>query len=397
MRILLEILNTYPKKIKTKMNYSYEELYSMCSQYDTLINIVFYRGTFSFKNYGATLTGNIKYTLEERKELDIRLKQTVIPRTEREIKFTPSELEKLTSEQVKHLDKNGFLCSDIFEIHSVNLPRTNRFIEKEKKDIPNTLNIKINTKDWQDLNRINFGFLNLRFERNDSLSPNELYQYLGLREYYKIGNLESPYKELKFQDNGKILKPEVKYYELKAKFDDLVITKDEMKVFEELLILRFNYREKLINKELQKSTERLNSLANIYGDEIKNLKSICHSFEERVILFGEKLIYLNFERFLHIYARHVTETQVGEKFAGKTVFQYKSDDIVRLISLVMDVTEDDIQQHFIESPDTNYRRMGQRSVYFDGHYYRVEIDTNGKLLTFHPYNNNEEKKADSEK
>lgn len=57
------------------MNFSYEELYSMYGQYDTFISIVFHRGSESFHKFGSTLMGVIKYTLEERIELESILKK----------------------------------------------------------------------------------------------------------------------------------------------------------------------------------------------------------------------------------------------------------------------------------------------------------------------------------
>lgn len=378
------------------MNFSYEELYSMYGQYDTFISIVFHRNSDSFHKFGSTLIGVIKYTLEERTELESVLKQDEIPRTEKEIRFYPSELEKLLPEQLEFIDKTGFLCSDIFEVSSVNLPRQNRFIERKKKEIQNTINIEIDSRDWQDINQITFGFLNSRFVKGNPLSPNEMNQYLGLREYYKKGNLNSPFKDLAYQEDGVSLKTEVRFFELKSKFEDLVIDEKDMKEFAQLIISKHSYREKLITEELKKTSERLVQLSHEFGDQIEKLKDICHKYDERVVLFGEKLIYLNFERFLHIYIRHVIETKVGDRFKGKTVFQYKFDDIIRIISLVMDVASKDIQDHFKNQPEANYRRMGKRSIYFDGHYYRIEISTNGSLLTFHPYNNNEEKDADNE-
>jgi hypothetical protein len=378
------------------MNFSYEELYSMYGQYDTFISIVFHRESDSYKNFGSTLMGGIKYTLEERIKLESVLKKTEIPRTESEIRFIPSELEKLEKEQIEFLDKTGFLCSDIFEVSSVNLPRKNRFTEKKKKEILNTINIEMDSRDWQDLNRITFGFLNSRFEKGNQLSPDEVNQYLGLREYYRKSNKTKPFKDLAYKKDQVTLKDEVRFYELKSKFDDLVIDEDEMKEFAQQVISKHSKREHLINKEFQKSTEKLKQLSTEFGDQIENLNNICHKYEERVILFGEKLIFLNFERFLHIFIRHTTETQIGDRFQGKTVFQYNFDDIIRIISLVMDVASNEIQEHFMNHPESNYRRMGKRSIYFDGHYYRVEIDFNGSLLTFHPYNNNEEKEADNE-
>lgn len=378
------------------MNFSYEELYSMYGQYDTFISIVFHRDSASFHKFGSTLMGVSKYTLEERTELESILKTDEIPRTEKVIHFIPSELEKLSLEQVEFLDKTGFLCSDIFEVSSVNLPQKNRFIERKKKEIQNTINIEIDARDWQDINRITFGFLNSRFIKGNPLSPNEINQYLGLREYYKEGNQISPFKELAFQEDQITLKNEVRFYELKSKFDDLVINEEEMKEFAQQIISKYSQRENLINEELKKSSERIKQLSQEFGDQIERLKDICHKYEERVVLFGEKLIFLNFERFLHIYIRHVTETQIGNRFQGKTVFQYKFDDIIRVISLVMDVASNDIQEHFRNYPDKIYRRMGARSIYYDGHYYRVEIEPNGSLITFHSYNNCEEKDADNE-
>lgn len=63
----------------------------------------------------------------------------------------------------------------------------------------------------------------------------------------------------------------------------------------------------------------------------------------------------------------------------------------------MDIASNDIQEHFKNFPKRIYRRMGARSIYYDGHYYRVEIEANGSLLSFHPYNNSEEQDADNEK
>lgn len=155
--------------------------------------------------------------------------------------------------------------------------------------------------------------------------------------------------------------------------------------------------DRIIKAELQRTNQKLAELADKYGDKIENLEKICSNYEERVVLFGDKLVYLDFERFVHIYARHVSETLISDKYVGKTVFQYKFDDIMRLISLVLTSVSNDIQQHFKENPDKQYRRMGSRSVYFDGHYYRIEIDEKEKLITFHPYNNNEEKENDDKK
>ena len=85
------------------MNFSYEELYSMYGQFDTFISIVFHYGSDSHKNFGSTLMGVINYTLEERTELESILKKAKIPRTNKEIRLIPSELEFINQNKTQIL------------------------------------------------------------------------------------------------------------------------------------------------------------------------------------------------------------------------------------------------------------------------------------------------------
>jgi len=371
------------------MNFSYEELYYMYGQYDTLITITFHYDSDSYKIFGSTLMGDIIYTEEERNELEALLKEQSVPRTEKKIRLLPSTVVKLTAEQFEQAERYGFLCSDIYEIMAYNRPRQNNFASKEKKEIQNTITINVNSN-RRELNQLSFGFLNSRVKRNSPLSPEEKYKYLGLARHFGEDITAEPYKQ--FNDNA----PAIRYHELHAKLMDLTIDGDDIGEYAKLIVERYDEREKLIKLEMERAGGKIEAIAEKYGDEIKNLKNAAHSFDEDIILFGKKLIYLDLERFLHIYARHVEETHVGEGFDNKTVFQYKYDDIRRIIKAVVESEADAIQEHFKSMPDRKFVRMGKRSIYYEGHYYRVEVEPNGRLLTFHPYNNNEEKEADGD-
>ena len=91
-----------------------------------------------------------------------------------------------------------------------------------------------------------------------------------------------------------------------------------------------NEKNRIIDLELERTNQKLLELIEHYGDKIENLKKICSSFDEKILLYGEKIIYLDFERFVHIFSRHVTETKIGDKSKIKTVFQYKFDSIMQL-------------------------------------------------------------------
>jgi len=369
------------------MNFSYEELYYMYGQYDALITITFHYNTDGYKTFGSTLMGDIIYTEDDRNELENLLKESPVPRSERKIRLMPSPVIKLSSEQFEQAERYGFSCSDIYEISSYNMPRKNNFTEKDKKEIQNTITLNVNYNP-KELNQLSFGFLLSRFNRKSPLTPDEMYKLLGLARYFGEDITAGPYKQ--FNDNESA----IRYHELNAKLVDLTINGDDVKEFGTILAERYIYREKLINAEIERSGGKVEAAAEEYGDEVSNLKKAAHGFDEQIILFGQKLIYLDLERFLHIYARHVTETNVGGNFEAKTVFQYKYDDIIRIIKAVVESASADIQEHFEKNAEKKFVRMGKRSIYFDGHYYRVEIEPSGRLFTFHPYNNNEERDAD---
>jgi len=60
--------------------------------------------------------GTFLYDLYDRIELEKTLQKDEISRTDRKIKFSPSDLEELTDEQKTDLDKNGILASSIHTV-----------------------------------------------------------------------------------------------------------------------------------------------------------------------------------------------------------------------------------------------------------------------------------------
>lgn len=375
------------------MNFSNEEIYSMYGQYDRLVNVEFHIASEGYKKFGASIMGTFKYTEEERNSIIAILKQDEIPRTEKHNLFIPQDSGVLTSEQKESYDREGILCSDISAISAYDYHEPNRFTESAKKEIPNTIQVKTDFDGWYE-NQLAYNFLKSRYLKKEDLSPYEEFRYFGLRTYYKENITDDDYLAFATKSDGKSIKDKVRYFELEAKFNDNLISDDDINEFITLIAEETNEKNRIIDLELERTNQKLLELIEHYGDKIENLKKICSSFEEEILLYGEKIIYLDFERFVHIFSRHVTETKIGDKSKIKTVFQYKFDSIMQLISAVLESSKDEIQEHFKNNPEEQFRRMGSRSIYVDGHYYRVEIKKDGRLFTFHPYNNNEEKIKD---
>ena len=60
--------------------------------------------------------------------------------------------------------------------------------------------------------------------------------------------------------------------------------------------------------------------------------------------------------------------------------------MINLIRIVVNKVEDQIELEFRTKPDKTFIRKNARAIEYNGNYYRLEIEANGRLLTFHPYN-----------
>jgi hypothetical protein len=365
------------------MNFSSEEIFFQFGQFDKFVSIRFHLHSDAFSKYNSVM-GCFKYSLPERQLMQKLIEKNRIERTERFVRFEPSELSELNKYQRIELDKTGFNTSDIYSISSLNLPVENRFAKNDLKEIPNTLNVQF---DFSDINICRLELLNLsnRLKRNFGLIPEELDKYFGYSLYFDPERIsDEKLFELMDFEKGQ-LKDEVLYYKLKAEiYENKLI--EFPKEFKELSKKIISYKAKVLRLELQKSSEKINKIGVKYKDSLYSIFGICVNFETESLIQREFPIWWDFERFIHIYLRHVKETKIGERFESKTIFQYKFKDIRRIIEIVLKSIYEEILIHFKDNPVKNFKRLGTRCVYFDGNYYRIEIEPNGRLINFHPLN-----------
>lgn len=373
------------------MRFSYEELYFMYGQYDSFVQIHFCHDTESHKMFeGNYLMGTFRFTNPERIELE-KLRGTTIPRTEKRITFIPSQLHSFTEEINTYLDRDGFLCSNICMISQVNQERKNRYTAKGEKEIPGTLKINFDARGFC-AEKAHLWLLSQRIKKGWPLIDFEMNDYYGLKLFFsreEVVDLKEIYENFEARE----LLPQVNFRYLKTKFfvDDL--TEEENKNFQDLLSSIGKDRVNILMLEFQKATESMKELKD-YAAKVKLLYSCLTKFEDETLISGEFPVWWDFERFLHIYIRHVKETPIGSRNEGKSVFQYGFQDVLRIIKIILEMLEKEIVEHFKNSTGTFVRRGG-RAAYYDGHYYRVEIEPNGRLLAFHPYNDDRERNADN--
>ena len=69
-------------------------------------------------------------------------------------------------------------------------------------------------------------------------------------------------------------------------------------------------------------------------------------------------------------------------FKAKTSFSYKQKDIRRILSIAVKQFENKIQARLSKGLD--FRTYGEKALYFNGNYYSMRIESNGRIHSFHP-------------
>ncbi|GLU55195.1 hypothetical protein Dfri01_46560 [Dyadobacter frigoris] len=382
------------------MDYSYEEIYLNSGQFDPIVHITFNVNSDAHKRHGYQVMGTVLYTHEERKQLQELIdnkKKEEFPRTDGKVRFKLSPVDNWVEAKAQELEQHGFSCSDIFLITDYGWNRKNRFVEKgEKEIIANKYTIEIDNKGWsyKGLLKGLHGQLDRRISEGNSLAPFETAELLAYRKILELDNTIEPYATL-----IKGIEEEVEFFYLKSLYsiyqnDENIevedIDQEAVKELGKIFFERLKKRIKTIEDEVEKSGDNIKNLVEKYKIELDHIKRGTVGFEGESFNKYGKLVYLTFEGLVHIYARHVEDMYIQGKREdeAKTFFQYKVADILSILRFNVEAMKDEIDAHFKATPDKRFFRIGKRANYYDGHYYRIDIDLDGNIAGFHPFNNN---------
>ncbi|MFZ1784295.1 MAG: hypothetical protein WAU23_03770 [Ferruginibacter sp.] len=362
------------------MNYTLEEIYALAGKDDKTALVTFKSGSDANKEYGEYLTLLFIYTQDEREDLDEKIKSP---------SYTSSGYAKarylgfdLEPEKVDKLKTDGINSDDISLIQYYNAPSLNTFHSKEKRTIKK-LNIPLKMqKKGRDLDWM-YGFAKKYVSENIGLSPKEREFYLAGKLYYEAEQLTPEEKKEAFDDQGNI-KEGVEWELLSIKYQ-----RDEISDTDKI---RMNvlYKEKklnnisLLDKYLKESGSSFKKLSKLNFDLAADIFSKIHLFRERRLnIVGPKAIYLDVDRYLHIYMRHVEEMKINDHFKMKDNFQWNEEDVLVVIKKVIENLNDEIQLFFANKPGKRFSRYGKHSYYFEGDYYTFHIEADGRVSTFH--------------
>lgn len=365
------------------MKYSKESIYKYSGQFDKIVIVTFWRNTESFKKFGEYIIGKFYYTHKERIAIQNLIENDMNSNTDGYIKFKPSDTPKLSDQNIALLDTIGLLSSDIIEILQFSNLEDNKFAQTEIRQLPEPIIINSAFKD-EDEEDLMIWLNNQRIKSGFKLIPEEIKKHNAIlfRKYEKEIRDSDNLNDFIDSKTGEI-KTELKYYYLNSKYFNDQMSELESEELKKLIQQKAKEAVETLSKELKKSTDHWNNIGINYKRGVSILVQLITSFETERICNVKFPIWWDLEKFLHIYMRHVNETQIGERFETKTVFQYKLNDIKDLIKAVLEKTEKEINEHFEKYPDKDFFRIGERAVYYSGDFYSIQIEKSGRLIRFH--------------
>lgn len=207
----------------------------------------------------------------------------------------------------------------------------------------------------------------------------------GYLSYYYPEEIKKDKFKHKMLNNIGLVKEEIRYYELKAKLFNEDLSNEEITEMIAFLTKRLKIRIEMIKSEMKRSTNKSLKLFSKDHPEIySHLIAVALDFEDEVIEAYKTVlpIYWDFKSYLHIFLRHCKELQLEGHFSAKTKFQYIQKDIKQLLRIAIEKMVEDINQYL--SIGRDFRVTGERAIYFNGNYYAIRIESNGRIDSFHP-------------
>lgn len=337
------------------------------------------RNSQSFQKFGEYVTGVVFYDIDERQDLEKRiiLKQAHDCDV---LKVAVFELER-SSEDIEILKYEGLKVCDIISINFLPSKEDAKYIDADYKELPNIITIPIDSN-GMDVDRIWFNLLFRRIINKEKLHPFELEELISLSLVLYEGKIHrlifdaSNQANIKFENNINILS---RYYKIKRR--RLGLSTNEEIAREEVCEIQTKRIHDLISGEIKKAgMNKITSLE--VTSKVAAIFDHLDKFNPAILHYSSLNIYWDTDSYLHIIIRHYKLFQIGS-FEQKSTIPYVIEDLRKLIGKVLHQVGVEIKAHFNRYKNKEFRRSGKWSIPFNGDYFCILINGDGKLVTFY--------------
>lgn len=367
-------------------NYSIQNIFYQVGQFDRYAIFDFHFDSDAYKKYGSTIYGYIIYSPSQRAKLKLEITSGNIGNDVGLILLNGALQDKTVNLLLK---TEGFHTNDIKRLSTLDIdPIENQYDNPDTKEIPNTIKIDFESEPLS-AERMELMLFKRRIEEGIPLIPDEK------RRYYSL-MLLLDYHQVTEAIKSDILTDPLtgKYYNdvLITTLSPLVEGDRQNSPFKHILGTALGNRRKarvaFICQHLGIAVKHIDKLKTDNEAAWTELMRLVYRFEpETLTSWGWTYhVYWDFERFIHIYLRHYKDFLINESSKGQgTGFQYTIKDIRRLINIILDENKVAIEARL--KAGKGFHIQNDKGYYFNGNYYSLKIDSDGRLMQFHPQEN----------
>lgn len=371
---------------KQEDGFTQAQLYTYGGKNDSVFTLTLREGSEGYQKYGSLITVNFVYTRDERKMLE-----SDVTSLDQEPRIKAKLLVPwMQCENTKDvLLKEGVKTRDIVQIIVLpSVDENNTFPSKEKRTLK-VLEVPFEAEgNGNDIGWI-FGSLKRRKEDGVGLMPEDNAIYLAYKLILECDGLTEEETGQIFDSEGKIRNRDVAYHYLQWKNDAGIIKDHEIELLNKLKLNRVYERVELVDKILKDIGSDVKTFAIKYPKSAGLLFNKIINFRDRNFnTTGKYPLYMNFESLLHIYFRHTNEFDISEQYADRDKFQLDEKDVMTVIGIVMHALNNDYQAFKEEHPDGRFFRAGKMAYYYNGDYYHVVVNEDGRISTFYKASGN---------
>jgi len=360
-------------------DFTQDKLYSYGGCNDAIFTLTFKKGSASFQIYGEIITVCLIYSLKERKALaDDSCSLNEKTKVNAELLNSKDGILK------EKLKKEGFNIRDIESMIVLPYVKENNTHLSDKKREPNVIGITFETsKNGKDFLGM-YEYLKRLQKNGVGLMPEDVAKYLGYKLVFEFNQLTNEEKNYIFDDKGRIADNKVAYYFLLAKEETSGLNEEQKLQLSKIKKNRTTERIILLDKALKDIGLNINIFLNNYHTQAVFLMGKIINFSD--ISFnsvGKYPLYMDFNTFLHVYFRHTDELNISRQFTNRDKFQLEEKDIFTVINIVMSALNNDFQKEKEGKPYDRFYRAGEMAYYYNGDYYNVYVDSDGRISTFY--------------
>ena len=215
-----------------------------------------------------------------------------------------------------------------------------------------------------------------------AITPDENVEYLAYKIVLDKHGMSKEEHDTVFDEQGMIHNNDVALIFLNWKKEANLLNEKEQRNLAYLRCLKIKERLGILDEQL-KGTGGLIRFSEKFPEKAKVIiDKVLRFRQHRYNHVGKHLLYLDLKGFLHIYLRHVEELNTAGLYPLKTKFQLEEKDVEIAIDHVMDALNDEYQVFREIYPNREFRKYSDQAFYYNGDYYAIRVDPEGRLKQF---------------